>query len=237
MDNEENFENLMNPNTTIFKLFLAVFDHKGDWREITKTAQPLKDTPPNTKFEYSGMNTMVLVLIIQSVSGMAFEDFFYERVWSKIGVELPHIISICMDGTPVPAGCNTTKPEDFLKFACIFTPAWQAVTLGDKPVVSEKVLKKMYDLGDPACYPGSTESAYGYKWFGHMPEKNSAQWDHVFADGAMFKHGNMGQGIYVDPAREFCAIYHGLASNDESITGPDHSPGYLRAAAKKVAGF
>jgi hypothetical protein len=48
---------------------------------------------------------------------------------------------------------------------------------------------------------------------------NTAQWDHAFADGAMFKHGNMGQGIYVDPARDFCGMYFGLASNDEKVAG------------------
>ncbi len=46
----------------------------------------------------------------------------------------------------------------------------------------------------------------------------------------------MGQGIYVDPARDFCGCYFGLATNDESISGADHSPGYLRAAAKLLAG-
>ncbi len=52
----------------------------------------------------------------------------------------------------------------------------------------------------------------------------------------MFKHGNMGQGIYVDPARDFCGMYFGLATNDEKAAGIDHSPGYLRAAAKRLAG-
>jgi hypothetical protein len=65
---------------------------------------------------------------------------------------------------------------------------------------------------------------------------NTAQWDHAFADGALFKHGNMGHGIYVDPARDFCGIYFGLATNDEELAGIDHSPGYLRAAEQATAG-
>jgi hypothetical protein len=31
-------------------------------------------------------------------------------------------------------------------------------------------------------------------------------------------------------------MYFGLASNDVKIAGIDHSPGYLRAAAKAIAG-
>ena len=65
---------------------------------------------------------------------------------------------------------------------------------------------------------------------------NTAQWDQYFPDGGMFKHGNMVQGIYVDPKRDFCGIYFGLAPNPGEISGIDHSPGYLRTAAKLLAG-
>ncbi|MFC1824077.1 hypothetical protein ACFL9T_15310 [Thermodesulfobacteriota bacterium] len=47
------------------------------------------------------------------------------------------------------------------------------------------------------------------------------------------KHGNNGQGIYVDPKRDFCAIGFGSAANTSGI---DYSPGYMRAAAMIVAG-
>ena len=44
------------------------------------------------------------------------------------------------------------------------------------------------------------------------------------------------ENIYVDPARDFCRIYFGLATNDEKVAGVDHSPGYLWAAARRLAG-
>jgi len=46
----------------------------------------------------------------------------------------------------------------------------------------------------------------------------------------------LGLNPYVDPARGFCGMYFGLASNDEKVTGPDLGPGYLCAAAKMLAG-
>jgi len=46
----------------------------------------------------------------------------------------------------------------------------------------------------------------------------------------------MGQGIYVDPARDSCGMYFGSAPNPDEISGVDHSPGYLRTAAKYFAG-
>ncbi len=80
------------------------------------------------------------------------------------------------------------------------------------------------------------EEGDGLGWFGEKPYTNTAQWDHSFTDGALFKHGNMGQGIYVDPARDFCGMYFGLAPNPDEISGVDHSPGSLRTAAKYFAG-
>ena len=37
----------------------------------------------------------------------------------------------------------------------------------------------------------------------------------------MFKHGNMGQGIYVDPARDFCGVYFGLATLECGCSEPN----------------
>jgi hypothetical protein len=30
----------------------------------------------------------------------------------------------------------------------------------------------------------------------------------VFKDGALWKHGNLGQGIYIDQARDFVGVYY-----------------------------
>ena len=59
------------------------------------------------------------------------------------------------------------------------------------------------------------------------------QWDNVFDDGARFKHGNTGQGIYVDPKRDFCAMGFGVMPNTSGI---DYAPGYMRAATQLRAG-
>ena len=65
---------------------------------------------------------------------------------------------------------------------------------------------------------------------------NTAQWHHSFKDGATVQTCYIGQGIYVDPKRDFCGIYFGPAPNPDEISGIDHAPGYLRAAAKMLAG-
>jgi CubicO group peptidase (beta-lactamase class C family) len=173
-------------------------------------------------------------MLTEQVTQMPWQAVWNERVWSKIGARSPLIVGLTPDGMPVGGGLINTTPEDMLRYAMIYTPSWHVVS--KEQVVSDQLLKLIQTMGDPDAYTESTEREYGTRWFGEVPMMNTAQWDHAFADGAMFKHGNMGQGIYVDPARDFCGMYFGLATNDEKVAGIDHSPGYLRAAAKALAG-
>ena len=234
LDIEETFENLMNPDSWISSFFTAVFEGKGDWQQLVKEARPIDGKQPGEIFQYSSAITMVLVLAVENITQMPWQDYWNQRVWSKIGARNPFIIGLAPDGTPIAAGMNNTTPEDMLRYALLYTPSWGVVA--KEKVISDKLLKRIQTLGDPAAYHRSTEEGYGTRWFGETPDLNTAQWDHAFVDGAMFKHGNMGQGIYVDPARDFCGMYFGLATNDEKVAGIDHSPGYLRAAARKLAG-
>ena len=237
LDNEETFESLVDPKSWISSFFTSVFtggDDPSAWRKLLKAAQPLPNEKPGDRFRYSTSNTQVLVLIAEQITKTSWEQYWNERVWSKIGARNPFIVGLTPDGTPVGGGLLFTTCEDMLRYAMIYTPSWNVVS--DEKIVSDELLKQIQTLGDPAAYQEPTERAYGQRWFGETPDRNTAQWDHAFDDGAMFKHGNMGQGIYVDPARDFCGQYFGLATNDEKIAGVDHSPGYLRAAAKRLAG-
>jgi len=115
----------------------------------------------------------------------------------------------------------------------LFTPSWNKAAI--EPVVSAQVLKRLQTAGTPeafragAKYKGLTED------LGEAPMANSYQFDAMFADGALWKHGNVGQGIYIDPARDFVGVY---SSTNGYIPryGEDKMPAFLRRAAKLLAG-
>jgi CubicO group peptidase (beta-lactamase class C family) len=235
LDVEETFESLTNPKSFIAGFMTRSFESgHSSWREWAKSAQPLPNEKPGDKFRYSTCITLILVVMVENITQMPWQEYWDQRVWSKIGARSPFSVALAPDGTPGAAGLNITTIEDMLRYALLYTPSWNKVA--KEKVISDKMLKFIQDFGNPEAYVGSGEEAYGQRWFGETPYTNTAQWDHSFKDGAMFKHGNMGQGIYVDPARDFCGCYFGLATNDESISGVDHSPGYLRAAAKLLTG-
>jgi len=89
-----------------------------------------------------------------------------------------------------------------------------------------------------ARFPKAAGDFTDHSWvkdcFGQdMPIFNCRKFDAVWEDGALFKHGNLYQGIYADPMRDVVGIYYSTCP----VTGDsDLLPGYIRQAAKNLAG-
>ena len=75
------------------------------------------------------------------------------------------------------------------------------------PVHAPAVLKRLQTAGSPEAYRRGAKYEGQKEDFGESPLMNSYQFDGVFEDGALWKHGNLGQGIYIDPARDFVGVY------------------------------
>jgi CubicO group peptidase (beta-lactamase class C family) len=59
----------------------------GVYDFLVKKAFINKDLRPGVKFEYSSPNVDVISWLISRISGMAYQDFVRENIWSKIGAE------------------------------------------------------------------------------------------------------------------------------------------------------
>jgi hypothetical protein len=71
--------------------------------------------------------------------------------------------------------------------------------------------------------------------FGEKPVNSSYQFDFVFDGGAMYKHGNLRQGIYVDAERGFVGVYFSTTPYVPPF-GEIKAPAYIMAVAKMLAG-
>ncbi|ANQ50041.1 beta-lactamase family protein [Flammeovirga sp. MY04] len=232
LDLEETTAAFSDPNSWIEQYFASLFDIEGTgdgWIEVMRRVKPIEGEEPGDRFRYSTAITQALVLAIESATGRAYKDVFNEKIWSQVGVHNQFMVGLASDYHAVGGGLVNTTIEDALKYAMMYTPSWNVVS--DKRVVTPEILERIRTLGDPKAYQGSEEEGYSLEWTGDIGERNSAQWDQVWADGAMFKHGNMHQGIYVDADRDFCAFVFSNTPNERS----DKAPGFMRAVAKKVA--
>lgn len=237
---EETMEAIVDPTSIIVKFFSAEFGSPNpatgkvdDWLEILKGAEKIEGEDPGYRFRYSSAVTQIFVVIAERIEDKTWAEIFQERVWGNMTARGPMLHNLTPDGTSVAHGLLSTTAEDFARFGMLFTPSWDKAAV--RPVVSDVVLKRIQTAGSPEAYKRGAKYKDQIEEFGESPLMNSYQFDGVFEDGALWKHGNLGQGIYIDPARDFVGIY--FSTNGYIAPyGEDKMPGYLRRAAKYLAG-
>ena len=107
--------------------------------------------------------------------------------------------------------------------------------MSDTQVVTRLILDLIRSSGDPESFKGGAKEKQALGLFAEKPVKGAYQFDFIFEDGALYKHGNTGQGIYVDPERDFVGVMFS-ATPYVPPYGEIKLPAYLRAAAKMLAG-
>jgi CubicO group peptidase (beta-lactamase class C family) len=237
---EETMEAIVDPKSVIVRFFSAEFGSPNpatgkvdDWLEILKNADKIEGEKPGYRFRYSSAVTQVFVVIAERIEKKTWAEIFEERVWGNMTARLGMQHHLTPDGTSVAHGLLSTTAEDFARFGMLYTPSWNKAAV--KPVVSAQVLKRLQTAGSPEAFRRGAKYQGLVEDFGEPPLMNSFQFDAVFEDGALWKHGNLGQGIYIDPARDFVGVYFSTNGYIPPY-GQDRMPGYLRRAAKFVAG-
>ena len=236
---EETLEAIVNPESIIVRFFSAEFGSPNpatgkvdDWLAILKTADKIEGENPGYRFRYSSAVTQIFVKIAERIENKTWAAIFEERVWGHMTARNSMQHHLTPDGTSVAHGLLSTTAEDFARFGMLFTPSWDKAAV--KPVVSAEVLKRLQTAGSPEAYRRGAKYEGQKADFGESPMMNSYQFDGVFEDGALWKHGNLGQGIYIDPARDFVGVYYSTNGYIPPY-GEDKMPGYLRRAAKFLA--
>lgn len=237
---EETLEAIVDPTSIIVKFFSAEFGSPNpstgkvdDWLEILKGAEKIEGEKPGYRFRYSSAVTQIFVVIAERIENKTWAEIFEERVWGNMTARGPMLHNLTPDGTSVAHGLLNTTAEDFARFGMLFTPSWGKAAV--KPVVSPEVLKRLQTAGNPEAFQRGAKYKGLVDDFGEAPLMNSFQFDAVFEDGALWKHGNLGQGIYIDPKRDFVGVYFSTNGYIPPY-GEDKLCGYLRRVAKFLAG-
>jgi CubicO group peptidase (beta-lactamase class C family) len=237
---EETLQAITDPTSLIVRFFSAEFGQPAPgatqvehWLDVLKGAKPIEGEAQGTHMRYCSATTTVLNYMAEKIENKPWIDIFRDRVWSKVGADNPIMINLTPEGTAVAHGLVATTLRDFARFAMLFTPSWHQAA--HEPVVSPEVLQRIQTAGNSAAYKKSGTFHGHRQYFGEDPDRNSFQFDDVFADGALFKHGNVGQGIYTDPGRDVVGVY--FSTNGYIAPyGEDKMPGFIRRAAKLLAG-
>jgi len=235
----EDMASILDPGSIIVRFFSAEFGFPNPatgklekWLDILKEAQKVPGQKPGERFTYSSAVTQVAVLAAEKIDNKSWAQLFQDRVWGKVVGRGPILQNLTPDGTAIAHGMLSSTLEDFARYGMLYTPSWKKAAF--EPVVSAQVLKRLQTGGNPeayrAAYPDGAKQGPG-AYFGEAPLANSFQFDAVFEDGALWKSGNLGQGIYIDPKRDFVGVFFSTNGYIPPY-GENKMPGYLRRAAK-----
>ncbi len=158
---------------------------------------------PGEVLEYSSMNTRMLDLLVERVSGQRVAELVSDRVWSKLGAEGDAIVALNLQGRAGMYGMFSSRLRDLARYGMLYTPSWDVVAT--ERVVPQSLLDRIRDGCRPEIFARGV--ALGLDPGAERPRCNSRHWDAVFADGDFFKLGARGQGLYISPARDVVVAF------------------------------
>ncbi len=240
IDNEETDEAILNPKSVVVRFFSAIFGSPNpstgkveDWVDVTRDMKRLKDEKPGDRNRYSSANTAVLTRLVEEVERLPWAAIFEKRVWSRVGARFSADFMLAPDGTAAAFGLLATTLDDFARYGLLFTPSFQKAA--HEPIISPEVLKRIQTGGNPKSFAGSAKAKSAPRVFNEEALGQTYQFDFSFKGGALYKGGNLGQALYVDPARDFVGV--AFSSNPYFPPyGEFKAPAFMRAAAKLLGG-
>ncbi|HXA67626.1 MAG TPA: serine hydrolase [Bryobacteraceae bacterium] len=197
-------EDYLDPKADIHRV---IFDLIRGGEPFKETAVALKqERKPGTAFHYQSINTQMLGLILEKVTGTPLNKYAEEKLWKKIGAESDAFFYESKNQPEICAfGCFNATLRDYARFGLM---AMNYGKLGDTRVVNDAWMRESTTA--PAFNPG-----YGYQWW---LTANSP--DHVFRAIGIY-----GQTIYINPAKHVViAQFRALPKPSGALHGIPPSP-------------
>jgi len=160
------------------------------------------------QFDYSGVNTFVLSWLVEKITGLQFQDAFSEMIWTKIGAARDAAIFAPRNGIPVTHGGFLSTQRDLARFGLLFTPSYHVVS--KDRLISEQHVSYLLNQGRSELirYEGSRKIPKELK-------HNVYQWDMVYQSNDIYKGGWAGQGLIVNPVKDYVVVWNSYFKDKE----------------------
>jgi CubicO group peptidase (beta-lactamase class C family) len=165
--------------------------------------------PPGQYRHYVSMDTQVLGMLVEKLSGKKLSDYLREKIWEPAGMESDAYWLIDSDGKELGFAMLNMTLRDMAKFGYIYANEGK---MREKQIVPSHWVTDSIKTDLPILKPGKNPNAdvplgYGYQWW--IPEE---------PDGDFLASGVYLQFIYVNPKRKI-VIAKTSAYSDYTIDG------------------
>ena len=193
-----NMESFTNPESCFYQLLeqTGLFPEpktgiKKDLLQVIKESGIAE--PPDITYDYSGVNSVLLAMISERITGIPYHELVSSFIWSKIGAEQDALISMASSGITGSYGPMMMTLRDMARYGLAFTED------ADIKIASDRYLKEIRK-GNHELFlskGGFGDLVWSKQYEGQGAMFQSYHWDVVFEDGDFIKHGAGGQALYI----------------------------------------
>lgn len=180
-------EDYADPKSDI-NIFGRAVARGSSFRDFSKTLE--REKTPGTYHHYVSIDTQVLGFLLAEVTGVSVQDYLYEKIWNKIGMEQGAYYITDNLGVEMALGGLNATLRDYAKFGQLYLN--DGNWMGEQVVPAEWV-RASYNTDGRHLKPGehdmsSSPWGYGLQW-----------WVPGFPDTDYTAAGVYNQYIYIDP--------------------------------------
>ena len=181
-------EDYRDPTSGAAMIGAALLTGKPTFQEFARSIRA-SGVKPGTQFQYQSVNTQVLGLLLEQVTGMRLNRYAEEKLWKKIGAQSDAFFYEAQAQPDTCAfACFNATLRDYARVGLMMM---RGGTLGPERVVPASWVRESTTPGADYLKPGNLGNdplGYGYQW-----------WIPPGDDGAFEALGIFGQSIYVNP--------------------------------------
>jgi CubicO group peptidase (beta-lactamase class C family) len=172
--------------------------HIEEGKSIKEYAGTLEaEHPSGQVYNYASIDTQVLGMLLESITGMSPSKFIQEKLWSALGMESEAKWVTDQHGTVLTYSLFNVTLRDYAKFGLLYLNRgiWNEVRVLSESWVQQSVNPEKEFLKLEDFYGDGWDIGYGYQWW--VPEGNEREFTAL---------GIYGQYIYVNPAKEIVIV-------------------------------
>ena len=189
-------EDYKDPKSGAALIGAALLTGKPSFRSFAESIGPTS-TRPGTRFEYQSVNTQVLGLLLEKVTGKRLNEYAQKKLWEKIGAQSDAFFYESKNQPDTCAfACFNATTRDYARVGLMML---ERGALGGQRVVSTQWVHDATHPDAPYLQPkpGGPEGGFGYAYQWWIPPGN---------DGAFEAEGIYGQCVYVNPAKHVVIV-------------------------------
>lgn len=187
----------------------------------------VNEREPGSFLHYVSIDTHVLGMVLRAATGRTIQDYFSEKLWSKLQPESSVFFIVDNENEPMVLGGMNLRTRDFAKLGLLYLNGgkWNG-----EQVVAESWVRQSVTPDAPHLMPGERDSSdlslgYGYQW-----------WLPVNADQEFMAIGVYDQFIFVDEKSGVVIVKNSANTRfaDNNFESAHETTAFFRSVVKSL---